>query len=71
MVGAILPEPNDEWAARRSRYTMLETLVAIGDAPAVPGLPNMVAWVRRPYRRAGWPTASGSTSRDAIRKRPP
>ena len=41
LVGAILLEQNDEWAVQRSRYMTLETIAAIGDDPAVPGLPNM------------------------------
>jgi len=36
-------EQNDEWAVQRSRYMTLETIAAIGDDPAVPGLPNMAA----------------------------
>ncbi len=43
LVGAILLEQNDEWAVQRSRYMTLETIIAIGDDPVVPGLPNMVA----------------------------
>ena len=43
LVGAILLEQNDEWAVQRSRYMTLETIAAIGDDPAVPGLPNMAA----------------------------
>jgi hypothetical protein len=35
----------------------LETIAAIGDDPAVPGVPNMAARVRRPCRRA--PLANG------------
>jgi hypothetical protein len=66
LVGAILLEQNDEWAVQRSRYMTLETIAAIGDDAAVPGLPNMAACVRRPYRRARWPTVSYTTSRDTI-----
>jgi len=36
-------EQNDEWAVQRSRYMTLETIAAIGDDAAVPGLPNMAA----------------------------
>ena len=43
LVGAILLEQNDEWAVQRSRYMTLETIAAIGDDTAVPGLPNMAA----------------------------
>ncbi len=43
LVGAILLEQNDEWAVQRSRYMTLETIAAIGDDAAVPGLPNMAA----------------------------
>ena len=43
LVGAILLEQNDEWAVQRSRYITLETIAAIGDDAAVPGLPNMAA----------------------------
>ena len=35
LVGAILPEQNDEWAVQRSRYMTLETIAAIGDDPLV------------------------------------
>lgn len=43
LVGAILLEQNDEWAIQRSRYMTLETIAAIGDDLAVPGLRNMAA----------------------------
>ena len=32
-----------KWAVQRSRYMTLETIAAIGDDAAVPGLPNMAA----------------------------
>lgn len=47
LVGAILFEQNDEWAVRRSRDMTLETIAAIGDDPAAPGLRNLAARVRR------------------------
>lgn len=50
--GAIPLESNGEWAVQRSQYMTLKTIAAIGDDPVGPGPPNMVARVRRPYRRA-------------------
>ena len=35
LVGAILLEQNDEWAAQRARYMTLETIAPIGDDAAV------------------------------------
>jgi putative transposase len=41
IVGAILLEQNDEWAAQRSRYMSLETIALLGDNPLVrlPAIP--------------------------------
>ena len=36
--GALLLERNDEWAARRCRYIILETIAPVSDDPFV-GLP--------------------------------
>jgi len=33
LVGAILPEQNDEWAVQRGRYMTLETIAPLGDDP--------------------------------------
>jgi len=33
LVGAILLEQNDEWAAQRARYMSLETIAPLGDDP--------------------------------------
>jgi putative transposase len=41
LVGAILLEQYDEWAAHRARYMTLETTATLSDDPAV-GLPAMV-----------------------------
>ena len=41
LVGAILLEPNDEWAVQRARYMTLETIAALSD-DAIVGLPAMV-----------------------------
>ena len=41
LVGAILPEQNDEWAVQRARYMTLETKAALSDDPIV-GSPAMV-----------------------------
>jgi transposase-like protein len=38
LVGAILLEQNDEWAAQRSRYMTLETIAPVADDPII-GLP--------------------------------
>jgi putative transposase len=35
LVGAILLEPNDEWAVQRARYMTLETIAPLSDDPAV------------------------------------
>jgi transposase-like protein len=35
LVGAILLEQNDEWAAQRSRFMTLETVAALSDDPIV------------------------------------
>ena len=35
MVGAILLEQNDEWAAQRSRYMTLESVAPLSDDPLV------------------------------------
>jgi hypothetical protein len=35
LVGAIVLENNDEWAARRSRYMTLETVAAMSDDPLI------------------------------------
>jgi putative transposase len=35
LVGAILPEQNDEWAVQRGRYMTLETIAPLSDDPAV------------------------------------
>jgi putative transposase len=34
LVGAILPEQNDEWAFQRARYMSLETIAPVSDDPA-------------------------------------
>ena len=31
LVGALLPEQNDEWAVQRARYMTLETIAPMGD----------------------------------------
>jgi hypothetical protein len=33
LVGALLPEQNDEWAASRARYMSLEKLASLSDDP--------------------------------------
>jgi transposase-like protein len=35
LVGAILLEPNDEWAVQRARYMTLETVTPLSDDPFV------------------------------------
>jgi putative transposase len=35
LVGAILPEQNDEWAVQRARYITLESITPISDDPIV------------------------------------
>jgi hypothetical protein len=35
LVGAILLEQNDEWAAQRARYMTLETIAPLSGDPAV------------------------------------
>ena len=35
LIGAILLEQNDEWAVQRGRHMTLETVVPLGDDPAV------------------------------------
>ena len=42
LVGAILLEQNDEWAAQRSRYMTLESVANLSDEPLVT-LPTMAA----------------------------
>ncbi|GLI94701.1 hypothetical protein LMG27198_36930 [Methylocystis echinoides] len=42
LVGAILLEQKDEWAAQRSRYMTLETIAPLRDDPVV-GLPALAA----------------------------
>ena len=41
LVGAILLEQNDEWAAQRARYMTLETMATLSD-DAIVGVPAMV-----------------------------
>lgn len=35
LVGALLPEQNDEWAVQRSRYMTLETIGQMSDGPLI------------------------------------
>ncbi|CAA2105560.1 hypothetical protein MBUL_03255 [Methylobacterium bullatum] len=42
LVGAILLEQNDEWAAQRARYMTRESIAPIGDDPLV-SLPTLAA----------------------------
>jgi transposase-like protein len=42
LVGAILPEQNDEWAVQRARYVTLETIEPLSEDPLV-GLPAVAA----------------------------
>ena len=42
LVGAILLEPNDEWAVPRGRYMTLETIAPLSDDPAV-SLPTIAS----------------------------
>ncbi len=42
LVGAILLEPNDEWAVQRARYMTLETIAPLSEDPLV-SLPAVAA----------------------------
>jgi len=42
LLGAILREPNDEWAVQRARYIWQENFAHLSDNPIVP-LPPMAA----------------------------
>jgi len=42
LIGALLPEQNDEWAVQRARYMSLETIAPLSDDPIV-GLPAVAA----------------------------
>ena len=42
LVGALLLEPNDEWAVKRARYIILESVAKLSDDPAIT-LPAMAA----------------------------
>jgi transposase-like protein len=42
LVGALLPEQNDEWAVQRTRYMTLETIAPLGDSAEV-SLPVLAA----------------------------
>ena len=44
LVGALMPETNDEWAVSR-RYMTLETLGVVSDNPLI-RLPVLAAWTR-------------------------
>lgn len=35
LIGALLLEPNDEWATQRARYMTLETIAPLSDDPIV------------------------------------
>ena len=40
LIGASLPEQNDDWAVLRARYTTLESVATIGDDPNI-SLPQL------------------------------
>ncbi|MGY3238308.1 hypothetical protein ACVWZ4_001061 [Bradyrhizobium sp. USDA 4472] len=48
LIGAILLEQNDEWAAQRARYMTLETIAPMSDDPTV-SLPAIASWSARPW----------------------
>jgi hypothetical protein len=35
LIGAVLLEQNDDWAVRRARYMMLETIAPLSDDPTI------------------------------------
>ena len=42
LIGALLPEQDDEWAVQRARYMSLQTIFPLSNAVAV-SLPPLVA----------------------------
>ena len=68
LVGAMLLEQNDEWAASRARYMSLEKLAAISDDPQA--RPRRIAAAPEgrpePASSSGHDRHSYTTSRDAI-----